>query len=33
MAGSLLLLAALPVLGLVALAPQLRRATRLDLAD
>lgn len=33
MAGSLLLLAALPVLGLLALAPQLRRAPGLDLAD
>jgi MFS family permease len=33
MAGSLLLLAALPLLGLVALAPQLRRSPELDLAD
>lgn len=33
MAGSLLLLAALPVLGLVALAPRLRGAPGLDLAD
>jgi len=33
MAGSLLLLAALPLLGLVALAPQLRRSPELDVAD
>jgi predicted MFS family arabinose efflux permease len=33
MGGALLLLAALPVLGLVALAPQLRRGAAPDLAD
>jgi predicted MFS family arabinose efflux permease len=33
MSGALLLLSALPLLGLVALAPQLRRAVGPDLAD
>jgi cyanate permease len=33
MSGALLLLAALPLLGLVALAPQLRRRAAADLAE